>query len=136
MKLSRAGFYGLATCGLAVAYAWLSISLGDSSHQITVCPIKLITKMPCPSCGATRAIAAIFEGHFVRALNTNPIGYVILSVICFAQILMIIDLIRRSQVLYNFYRSIDLWLSQRMGLTIGIFALLLVNWIWNIYKGI
>ena len=38
-----------------------------------VCPFRRLTGLPCPACGATRALLAASRLHFRRAFTLNPI---------------------------------------------------------------
>jgi hypothetical protein len=37
------------------------------------CPIYELLHLQCPGCGATRAIAAVLQGHFTEAMNLNAL---------------------------------------------------------------
>lgn len=39
----------------------------------TICPFKVITGIPCPGCGMTRALAAAMRGQFERAFDFHPL---------------------------------------------------------------
>lgn len=41
-------------------------------HVVVVCPLLEITGVPCPTCGGTRAIAALARGAWREALSWNP----------------------------------------------------------------
>jgi len=41
-----------------------------------VCPVRLLTGLPCPGCGGTRAMGAICTGDFSTAWNLNPLAFV------------------------------------------------------------
>lgn len=38
------------------------------------CPFHVITGIPCPSCGATRAGLALLSGHPILAFRLNPLA--------------------------------------------------------------
>ena len=62
--------------------AFLSIAesakrLNGFSQGPIVCPIRLLTNIPCPACGTTRSIGSIAIGDFDRAWNLNPLGYLV-----------------------------------------------------------
>jgi hypothetical protein len=57
----------LALLGLAV---WLASASGVSC---TVCPFKLLTGLPCATCGTTRAALALLTGRFADAWRWNPL---------------------------------------------------------------
>jgi len=65
-----------------VTLAFLSIAesarrLNGFSQGPIVCPIRLLTNIPCPACGTTRSIGSIAIGDFDRAWNLNPLGYLV-----------------------------------------------------------
>ena len=39
------------------------------------CPLLILTGLPCPGCGTTRALIYIFRGQFGRALQLNPCAF-------------------------------------------------------------
>lgn len=39
------------------------------------CPFLIVTGLPCPGCGATRALLYIFRGRFIRAWQLNPCAF-------------------------------------------------------------
>lgn len=49
------------------------------------CPMILLTGLPCPGCGLTRAFFSIFSLDFVKAFNLNPsvYGWLILFIYIF-----------------------------------------------------
>lgn len=57
---------------LAAALAWI---LANASLPVPVgtCVFKAITGWPCVTCGGTRALRALFEGHLAAALRANPL---------------------------------------------------------------
>lgn len=44
------------------------------------CPFKALTGLPCLTCGATRAVAALLRGDFAASLRFHPL--VIPAVVC------------------------------------------------------
>lgn len=65
-----------------LSLTFLSISVaaklfdGFNSGPI-LCPIRLLTGIPCPACGTTRSIGALCEGKFTESWRLNPLGYFI-----------------------------------------------------------
>ena len=39
------------------------------------CPLLILTGLPCPGCGTTRALIYIFRGQFGRAWQLNPSAF-------------------------------------------------------------
>lgn len=61
-------FAAMAMVGLCVA-AEVAMRTGLSWR----CPIITMFHIPCPSCGSTRAFAALSEMRFIDALRFNPL---------------------------------------------------------------
>ncbi len=59
---------------LALAVVWPLLPV----PAVTTCPLRLVTGVPCPFCGMTRAVVAAVHGDFVSSLVFNPGGVVIL----------------------------------------------------------
>jgi hypothetical protein len=100
-----------------------------------VCPIKLTSGYPCPSCGSTRSILAILHGDFIEALLLNPLGYLSFVLIGVTSILMLIDWLKKTDLLLRFYLFSENKLKQK-AISIPFIILILLNWIWNITKGL
>ena len=43
------------------------------SFGIVLCPLKKYTGIPCPTCGATRAVLSAFHGDFYEAFKLQPL---------------------------------------------------------------
>lgn len=119
-------------------YVWIlynttrSISEQNSGE---VCFIKRVTNIPCPSCGSTRSVMLLTEGEFIGALKLNPIGYLVAIVMLIAPIWIVADTIKRTNTLFDFYLEIEVFLK-RPKVAIPLILLLVINWIWNVTKGL
>ena len=64
---------------IAVVLGWLGlVGLGEalkasSGVDMPSCPFRLLTGVPCPTCGATRAVLAAGQTRFLDALLYNPL---------------------------------------------------------------
>lgn len=67
---------------LAAAYLGATGLLG-----IPVCPMVLLTGLPCPGCGMTRAALLFLKGHWLQAFWMHPFFYVLLALATAAFIL-------------------------------------------------
>jgi hypothetical protein len=68
-----AWFGGVLVAGAAVAALWLHLGL-----PTPLCLFKEWTGIPCPTCGATRMIAALLSGNVLGAAALNPMLFVVL----------------------------------------------------------
>lgn len=41
----------------------------------SLCPMVVLTGFPCPACGMTRAVLAVFKGEFALAWHLQPFAY-------------------------------------------------------------
>lgn len=60
----------LLASGVSAIVALVSGSLPEA---LTVCPLKLSTGVPCPTCGATRAVLALLRGQLGLAFRLHPL---------------------------------------------------------------
>ena len=79
-------FYGAFVTPLQIRTTLFlsTLTIGLSSAHLhhfqdgpVVCPFRLLTGYPCPGCGLTRAIGNATTGHFLLAINLNPLIIVI-----------------------------------------------------------
>lgn len=58
-----------------IRYALLILTMYAVPTQIlfqTICPFAILTGLPCPACGLTRAGLCLLRGDFVSAWETHP----------------------------------------------------------------
>lgn len=138
MKTRRNKLYLLILLSCFSGYTWLYFSLQNeliSKHTVEVCFIKHITNVPCPSCGSTRSIVSLIRGDFMEALNMNPLGYLVALIMLIAPIWIMLDVVMKSNTLYNFYLKAEFHLKKPK-FFIPLILLVIINWIWNITKGL
>lgn len=44
---------------------------------MTICPVALLTGIPCPGCGMTRALNALVRGDWAEAWLYHPISFLV-----------------------------------------------------------
>jgi hypothetical protein len=72
LVLAAGGCVGLAVVGL----------VDPSRHTVTPpCPLRTMTGLDCPLCGATRATHALLQGHLVKALDFNALYVLALPIV-------------------------------------------------------
>ena len=137
MTLSRNKLYSIMFIACLAGYIWLSFALlnESESNPIQVCLIKHFTTVPCPSCGSTRSIILLTEGNFIQALNMNPMGVIIAIFMVFSPIWIIADIITRKKTFFDFYQKAEHYIK-RPRYAIPLILLVIINWIWNIAKGL
>lgn len=119
-------------------YIWLYYGLTKElaeNKPTEVCMIKHLTNVPCPSCGSTRSILSLTKGNFIEAANINPLGYVVAFVMLLAPVWIILDVATHNKTLFIIYQKTEAWIK-RPKYAIPLILLLILNWIWNITKGL
>ena len=138
MTLKRNKLYSILLIACLAGYIWLYFSITKNiteNKSVEVCLIKHLTNIPCPSCGSTRSVISLTKGDFIGALYFNPIGYLVTIIMLIAPIWIIADTIKRTKTLFDFYLKTETYLK-RPKIAIPLILLVIINWIWNITKGL
>jgi hypothetical protein len=137
MFLNRRNLYFLLITACLTGYVWLYFNIGRQPeiNSADVCMIKHATGIPCPSCGSTRSIISLVQGNFIQSILINPMGLIILLIMLLAPIWILFDLVIRKDTLFKAYNQIESILKKRE-IAIPLIVLVIINWIWNITKGL
>ena len=138
MILERNRLYSILGITCLAGYIWLYYNLylqNTKSSSESFCMIKRITNIPCPSCGSTRSVSSLLHGDFAGAIYWNPLGLVILSIMIVLPIWLAVDLILKKDSLLQSYKSTEKILRKKT-VAIPLIILVIINWIWNIYKNV
>lgn len=68
-----------ALAGLGAAVVVLRAFPPGISRFYPPCPFRQFTGLLCPGCGATRAVAALAQGHFAEAVRWNGLAVAVLA---------------------------------------------------------
>ena len=138
MSLRRNRLYSLLFTACLAGYTWLYFSITKNiteNKSVEICFIKHLTNIPCPSCGSTRSIISLTKGDFIGALNINPIGYLVALIMLVAPVWVLADTIMNKNTLFDLFQKIETLLKRPM-IAIPLILLIIINWIWNITKGL
>jgi hypothetical protein len=138
MTIDRNGLYSILLIACVAGYIWLYFSVTKNiteSKSVEICLIKQVTNIPCPSCGSTRSVISLTKGNFVEAFDLNPIGYIVALIMLISPIWIISDVIFRNNSLFKLYQIIESHLKKTK-YAIPLVLLVIINWIWNITKGV
>ena len=132
--MTRNKLYSLLLIACLAGFIYLFYNIHTlQSQTFRVCIIKNVTGFPCPSCGTTRAVTLILEGKFIESLLLNPFGILVAVVMTIFPFWILIDIILKKESFFRMYKKAEAnirkpWLASILIL------LVLLNWIWNIYK--
>jgi hypothetical protein len=139
MSKSRSKLYSLILIACFAGYFWLAFSYYNSGNSVSyepgICLMKEITGIPCPSCGSTREIISIIHGDAGEFFHWNPLGLVTLFIMITVPFWILYDVMMRKESMFIFYKKNELIL-RRKWISIPLIMLVIINWIWNIYKGL
>jgi len=96
-----------AWCVLAIPYF---MGKDDAlAAKPSICPFMRFLGIPCPGCGLTKSIAALYRGGIVESLKYNPLGIVIAVCCCIVTISVVYDAISGKRTLDGFLDRPRLW---------------------------
>lgn len=129
--------YGLMGFFCFSGYTWLYLHLDKrwSDHVGSVCIMKKTVGIPCPSCGSTRSMLSLLQGDFETAIAYNPFGYIIMGGLMVVPCWLIYDLIGKKRTLYSVYQLFEATVQRRI-IAWMLVLIVVLNWGWNIYKGV
>lgn len=137
MILNRNKLYALILIACLAGYIWLYFNLSGNieNKTVDVCLIKHVTNIPCPSCGSTRSVISLAQGNFVEAFQINPLGYIVAMIMFLTPIWLISDIATKRKTFFQFYQAMETYL-RRPQYAILLILLVMINWAWNIIKGL
>lgn len=115
-------------CGISFGLIFLSCFLQSPPFPFDTCLFKIITGLPCPSCGMTHAFINLGHCHVQEAFFDNLMGPVVYFALFVIFIISVYALATKKPLL-----SI-LWRKWQRHVFISVVTLATISWIWNIYK--
>lgn len=136
MTLKRNKIFLFLFSACLTGYTWLFFQYTNPPSQGSgICMLKHTTGIPCPSCGSTRAVLSILNGDLLQALYWNPLGFILFLFLLVSPIWIMVDLIRNDDSLLRIYIQAELLFRQKK-IALPSIALIILNWFWNIQKGL
>ncbi len=108
----------------AVASGLLALAWLPMPH--TVCPLRMLTGLPCPFCGGTHAGIDLGRGHPVAALRASPLA------VCGAIVVVTLPMLRRTGLAER-WRQLPAKTRNTAAIT-GIVAALAVSEVWQLAR--
>ncbi|MFD2603744.1 DUF2752 domain-containing protein [Flavobacterium suzhouense] len=135
--MTRNRLYLLLSLGLLAGYGWLIWASWQTTHHsdFTPCFFKNATGIACPSCGVTRSVLQVSHGHITEAILLNPLGLIMAAIMITAPFWLLYDVILKKDTLYTSYKKTE-QLIRIKWVAIILIILILINWAWNIQKGL
>ena len=132
--MSRNKLYWLLLIACFLGFIYLLCHLQDSENtHFGVCIFRKVTGFPCPSCGTTRAVQLLLQGNVLASLQMNPFGILVAIIMTIVPLWIAFDLIFKRDTFYQAYKKTEATIRIKWIAAILI-LLVILNWIWNIYK--
>src|SRR6478609_4405557 len=132
--MSKKKIYSIILIACLSGFIYLFFNSFYSKHiHFSMCIFKNVTGIPCPSCGTTRAIQLILHGNIIESLYMNPFGIIVISLMIIAPFWILYDVISNKDTFLLSYKKAEEIIRTKW-ITIVLISLVLLNWIWNIYK--
>jgi hypothetical protein len=116
-------------------YIWLFVTLNKGEADATICLFKQVTGIPCPSCGSSRSVLSVLDGHWAHAILINPLGLMAVFLLAIIPLWLVYDGLTRQASLYKVFLHAEQTIKKPI-FAIPLILLLLANWVWNIFKAL
>lgn len=132
--MTRNKLYSLLLIACLAGFIYLFYTIHRSENDtFRVCIIKNATGFPCPSCGTTRAFALLLKGQLIESVLVNPFGILVAIIMIIFPIWVLMDVVLKNETFLKVYKKSEV-IIRKPWLAIVLLFLVLLNWIWNIYK--
>lgn len=128
-------FYLFTILFLLTGWVWLAYNAFYAGNSgISVCHIKNLTGLPCPSCGITSSVTAILGGDFLAAWSNNPLGYLVLPALFTISFLLIRDLLSKRTNSYSTFIRLEAFIKTHRYIQVALAMIILINWTLILWK--
>ncbi len=124
----------LIACLAGFIYLFYSIQ-NIQRETVGVCIIKNVTGYPCPSCGTTRAVTLLLQGKLIDSLLLNPFGIIVAVIMTVFPFWVLTDIVLKKETFFKAYKKAEATI-RKPWIAIVLILLVLLNWIWNLYKNL
>lgn len=134
--MTRNKLYSLLLIACLAGFIYLFYSIQKEQQEtVGVCIIKNVTGYPCPSCGTTRAVTLLLNGEIINSLLLNPFGIIVAIIMTIFPVWVLTDIALRKETFFLAYKKAET-IIRKPWIAIVLILLVLLNWIWNLYKNL
>lgn len=123
----------LIACFFGALYLLYQIYYSTSADTFSVCLIKNVTGYPCPSCGTTRSVVLLSRGEIISSVLQNPFGIIVSLCMVVLPFWIALDILKKKSTFYQFYLKTET-IIRKPKVALVLILLVILNWIWNLYK--
>jgi len=134
--MTRNKLYSLLLIACLAGFIYLFYSIQKEQREtVGVCIIKNVTGYPCPSCGTTRAVMLLSNGKIIDSLLLNPFGIIVAIIMTVLPFWVLTDIVLKKETFFTAYKKTEATI-RKPWIAIVLILLVLLNWIWNLYKNL
>jgi len=134
MKSLHLNKFQIYTGLLITGFSWVLLNLLYDSSLSTVCIIKNLSGLPCPTCGVTDSMVFILNGDLLSAIEANAIGAPLVLLVLTLFVIGIYNLVVRKLTVSELYTGYEIWIKKNpWKVYLGV-ALISMNWLWVLFK--
>jgi hypothetical protein len=116
--------------GLLIAIGAVKVASLIPMKLLPPCGFHVVTGHPCPTCGSTRVILYLLDGHWLQAFRANPFLFMCLTVLTFWFVAGAVAWLARRDLRVDVGSREERWLWVLLG------AAFLANWAYLWIAGI
>jgi hypothetical protein len=134
--MTRNKLYSLLLIACLAGFIYLFYSVQNLRREtVGVCIIKNVTGYPCPSCGTTRAVMLLSNGKIIDSLLLNPFGVIVTVIMTIFPVWVLTDIVFKKETFFLAYKKAET-VIRNPKIAIVLILLVILNWIWNLYKNL
>ncbi|MDI9337916.1 MAG: DUF2752 domain-containing protein [Alphaproteobacteria bacterium] len=133
---NRNTLYATLFTSCMAGYIWLFVVVSTFNKQpLELCIIKRITHLPCLACGSTKSVISLSQGNLFEAFKTNPLGYLIALIMVISPLWIAFDILTKNKTYLTCFQKLETHVKKTQ-YAIPLVILVIINWVWNITKGV
>jgi hypothetical protein len=134
--MTRNKLYSLLLIACLAGFIYLFYSIQKEQQEtVGVCIIKNVTGYACPSCGTTRAVLLLFNGKITDSLLLNPFGMIVAFIMTVLPVWVLTDIVLKRETFFKAYKKAET-IIRKPWIAIVLTLIVLLNWLWNLYKNL
>jgi len=100
----------LIAATLIVPFIIAAFDSGNIEAKQSLCPLKMLTGLPCPSCGITKSWMFLYRGNIYKSLYFHLFGIPMFALAILLAIKLILEIIYQRSFFKNFLsNNILIW---------------------------
>ena len=119
----------LVTAVLVFVTIW--IWAGDAMPAQPFCVFRRLTGIPCWGCGTIRVVQLLMQGKLIDAFFLNPLSVLACIMVVSGMAIWWMDFFRNTHIMSSLMKK-----KFNPMAIVALVCLVLLNWIWNIQKGL